>query len=375
MILWLGVFVLVIAVVAAGVIYMISRIQRFSWVDRLAKGRRRCRLALSGALLVLCMLVLTLLLGRINAVVCFIHFLIFWIICEGFLRLVQRLRKKHYIGRYTALAAVLVTTGYLCVGWVLANQVWQTNYTIHTDKAVGKLKLALFADSHVGTTFHAKGFAQQMDRIEKQKPDVVLIAGDFVDDDTSKEDMLACCERLGEMQTTYGVYYVFGNHDKGYYAQQRGYTGEELIEALERNGVTVLEDETVWIDERFYIIGRQDRSEEMEKGENRAKMNVLTEGLDKNCFSIVMDHQPGDYDAQAEAGVDLVVSGHTHGGQFFPVGIAMGALGIGGNDNIYGYEKRQNTSFIVTSGISDWAISFKTGCRSEYIIVDIEGKE
>ena len=44
------------------------------------------------------------------------------------------------------------------------------------------------------------------------------------------------------------------------------------------------------------------------------------------------------------------------------------------DDKIYGYEKRDNTNFIVTSGISDWAIKFKTGCKSEYLLIDIEGK-
>ena len=46
-----------------------------------------------------------------------------------------------------------------------------------------------------------------------------------------------------------------------------------------------------------------------------------------------------------------------------------------GDDRVYGYEKRDNTNFIVTSGISDWAIKFKTGCKSEYAIVNIQGKQ
>ena len=43
-------------------------------------------------------------------------------------------------------------------------------------------------------------------------------------------------------------------------------------------------------------------------------------------------------------------------------------------DRVYGYEKRENTNFVVTSGISDWAIKFKTGCKSEYVIINIQGK-
>lgn len=67
---------------------------------------------------------------------------------------------------------------------------WEKDYTIETDKSVGDLRVVMFADSHVGTTFHGEGFAQHMKEIQDLNPDVVLIAGDYVDDDTSKEDMI-----------------------------------------------------------------------------------------------------------------------------------------------------------------------------------------
>ena len=78
-------------------------------------------------------------------------------------------------------------------------------------------------------------------------------------------------------------------------------------------------------------------------------------------------------DADAKAGA-LVLSGHTHGGQMIPIMQFSRWFNIGVNDNIYGMEKRKDTDFIVTSGISDWAIKFKTGCRSEYVMIDINRK-
>ena len=65
---------------------------------------------------------------------------------------------------------------------------WEKKYEIQTDKEVRNLKVAVFSDSHTGTTFHGEGFAEHMKTIEAQNPDVVLIVGDFVDDDTTKED-------------------------------------------------------------------------------------------------------------------------------------------------------------------------------------------
>ena len=108
-------------------------------------------------------------------------------------------------------------------------------------------------------------------------------------------------------------------------------------------------------------------------GGSRASISDLTKNLDKDKYTIVLDHQPSDYDAEAAASVDLVLSGHTHGGQMIPMVQLMRWFHIG-EDNVYGLERRGNTDFIVTSGISDWAMKFKTGTRSEYVIIDIQGK-
>ncbi len=205
---------------------------------------------------------------------------------------------------------------------------------------------------------------------QAENPDIVVITGDYVDDDTSREDMEAACAALGTLETTYGAYYVFGNHDKGYYGPKyRGYSGDDLIAELEKNHVTVLQDETVPIGDGFSLIGRQDRSEGQQGG--RASMEELMENVSPGSYSIVLDHQPHDYDAQAAAGADLVLSGHTHGGQLFPFNHMGEWLGI--DDKSYGLEQRGDTNFIVTSGISNWAIQFKTGCKAEYAVIDIKG--
>ena len=101
-------------------------------------------------------------------------------------------------------------------------------------------------------------------------------------------------------------------------------------------------------------------------------IDELVKDLDKSKYMIVLDHQPTEFNKQAASGVDLVLCGHTHGGQLFPFN-KVGKW-IGANDLVYGHEKRQNTDFIVTSGISDWAIKFKTGTKSEFVIININKK-
>ena len=175
--------------------------------------------------------------------------------------------------------------------------------------------------------------------------------------------MLTACEALGRLKTTYGIYSVYGNHDVGYF-RYRDFTEEELQAALAENGVTLLRDESAEIGDSFTVTGRLDRSYS-----ERETAQALTEPLDKSRYLIMLDHQPNDYGAEAAAGADLVLSGHTHGGHVFPAGL-IGLL-IGANERIYGTERRGNTDFLVTSGASGWAIPFKTGCISEYCVIEV----
>jgi len=358
-----------------GILYLASRILKFTIVKKLTEGKGKGIKALiyMAGVVFLALLIYGAgrAIGAINAEICVIHLLVIWLICDGISKLAEKRKGRRFTRYYAGIAAIVVTFVYLACGWYLDHHVWRKPYTIETDKQMGDLRIVQFADSHVGSTFSGEEFLEHVNAMQAEEPDIVVITGDYVDDDTTKEDMIAACAALGTLETTYGVYYAFGNHDKGYYGPQyRGYSGADLIAELEKNNVIVLQDEVVMLGENFYLIGRQDRSEE-QRGSRRASMKELTADLNPDKYSIVLDHQPNDYDAQEASGVDLVLSGHTHGGQLFPINYMGQWTGI--DDKTYGLEKRSNTNFIVTSGISDWAIKFKTGCRSEYVVIDIHG--
>lgn len=369
---WIFIFSMLILGLALGIVYLVSRFYKMPYVKRWSAEKRGKKVILAVFPVAIISGAMYLILDSMNTIICILHLVVIWFVCDGVNMLIQKKRGKKSNYYVIGLFAVVVTFVYLCAGWYLANHVWRTAYNIQTEKAVGDLRIVQFADSHVGTTFDGLEFADHVRSMQAEKPDVVLITGDFVDDDTSKEDMINACKALGTLKTKYGVYYAFGNHDKGYYDNEyRGYSGTDLIAELEKNGVKVLQDETVLLDNRFYLIGRQDRSEE-QRGESRAEMKDLVKDLDTGKFSIVLDHQPHDYDAQEKSKVDLVLSGHTHGGQLFPINYV--GEWTGENDKTYGWEKQGDTNFIVTSGISDWAIKFKTGCKSEYVVIDVKGK-
>ena len=364
---WFGIFAggFILAVLAA--LFLMSRARRFGFSKRLYEKNRVLGIISSAWPLVLCLPFLFI--NLIAFVIAFIHLFLFWCLVDGVAFLVRKIRGRERAERYiNGFIAIGLTFVYLAYGWIMAHTVLQTDYELETDKALGgeSIRVVAIADLHAGMTLTGEELFRECERINELSPDVVVICGDFVDDDTSREEMLEACEAMGRLKTRYGVYFVFGNHDRGYY-RDKAFSEEELRASLAENGVRVLSDEVVLINDAFYIAGREDRS-----SKDRKSASELLSGIDKSKYVIMLDHQPNDYDAISESGADLVISGHTHGGHIFPAGI-FGMI-MGANDMLYGMETVDDTTFIVTSGISGWAIPFKTFTSSEFVVIDIKNK-
>lgn len=367
---WMMIMYTTLALTGTALVYLSDRVSRFGFMAKLVQKGKNAQVAVGAVVVFTIFTLIGLIINFMNAIICAIYFALAWALCDFLFWFVSKLRKQVFMRYYAGGTAVILAIFALCLGWYQDHNVWKTEYNLSTAKNVENIKILMFADSHIGTTFDAKGLTEHISKMQKQNPDIVIIVGDFVDDDTDRENMVASVKALGKMKTTYGVYFVFGNHDKGYYgAERRGFSAAELVDELQKNGIKVLRDDTDLIGDMFYVIGRRDFSEVREQGGRRASMEDLVKNLDKSKYMIVADHQPVDYANQEKSGVDLVLSGHTHGGQLFPFN-KVGKW-IGANDAIYGLEKRGNTDFIVTSGISDWAIKFKTGTKSEYVVINL----
>lgn len=368
---WVIILIVCIVLFVIGAFYLISRFEKFQIVRNLLKNKKGNSRVLGAILVIVFALSLYFWVGLVNTVICHIHLTLIWALCDFISILWRKVSHKKSERYYGGVCAIVFTAIYLTVGRYNAFNVSRTAYTVSSEKQVGQFRVAMISDSHIGTTFSGEELADKLKAVELENPDILVVVGDFVDDDTMKENMVAACKSLGNVKTKYGVYYVYGNHDKGYYgAKHRGYTADELASELEANNVIILEDENVVIDDRICLIGRQDASESYH-GNERLPMTELIKDIDSNLYSVVLDHQPGDYENQ-QGLVDMVLSGHTHGGQFIPVTYVGEWIGV--NDKTYGRETREGTDFIVSSGISDWAIYYKTGCKSEYVIIDIVGK-
>lgn len=337
-----------------GIIYIANGINKFGIKNKY----------ISYIIVILFILILSLILNFITTAIIMIHYFIIWLFMDIIFIIIKKIRKKDFKHYISGIITIIFVSIYIGIGIYNVYDVKVTKYYFKTDKLNNKYKVALISDSHIGTTFHAEEFNNYLKEIEKSNPDILLIAGDFVDDSTTKEDMIKSCKYLGQIKTKYGVYFVHGNHDKGYYGEKRGYSSVDLEEELTKNNIKVLKDESILINNEIYILGRKDA-----EVINRKSAQDLVKDLDKSKYIIDVNHQPTDYNNESETAIDLVVSGHTHGGQFIPLGLI--STYVSENDSVYGYKKINNTNFIVTSGISDWELKLKTGCISEYVLINI----
>lgn len=408
MVMWLVILLATLLVSIAGVIYLITRVSKFNVVMKLAEKCRIKTKIMSTLIAIVFVAVCWWIFEFVNLCVILIHMMVFWLVCEAGVGIYNRIKygsktpnnqdktetdilgkndvdndknkanvkdksnivnaKDAQIGRvyWAGTLALIISVLYLGYGWYTDRHVVITEYNIKTEKAVEPLKILQFSDSHMGTTFNGEEFAKHIETMKALKPDIVLMTGDYIDGSSKLEDILTSLEAYGTLKPRLGSYFIFGNHDKNHYGEDQGrdYTTDDFTKALKEQGIIVLEDEVIDLGNGYTIVGRKDKSEP-----SRASIAELMTKVKEGSFVIDMNHQPNDYAAEEAAGVDLVLSGHTHGGQLFPIinaGIWMGA-----NDKTYGYEKREDTNFIVSSGISDWAIDFKTGCVSEIVIINV----
>ncbi len=264
-------------------------------------------------------------------------------------------------------------------GIVHARTLKVKEYQITVDKSceAGNLKVVLIADLHMGYNIGHRYIEKMVRRINALEPDLICIAGDIFDNDYDALDDPAAIEAaLGDLESTYGTYACWGNHDinerilAGFTFGSGGLLEDDprMARLLTDAGITLLNDEAVCIDDSFYLIGRKDITRVEKIEQSRKSPAQLTEGLDKDKPILVLEHQPRQLDEVAAAGADAHLCGHTHNGQLFPGNLLVGFT----YDNAYGLERKGDMYSIVTSGVGVWGPGMRVGTDSEIVEIDIE---
>ena len=272
---------------------------------------------------------------------------------------------------YRSGAAAFALTILVC-GYAKYNMyhVVRTEYDVSIDKQLSQeFNIAMIADLHYGISLDAGQLQAVADSIGKEKPDAVILCGDLVDESSTPEGMREAFSILGGIESRYGVYYVYGNHDKSRLGELAGFSNSQLTEAIEGSGITILEDQTVAFNEDVILAGRADK---LNTGGNRKTVDEILGETDRTKVIIVADHQPSDYDSLEKAGCDLVLSGHTHGGQTFPLGFLNDLIHF--SELNYGYKKQGHLNAVVTSGVAGWGYDMRTEHHSEYVVIHIKGR-
>lgn len=265
----------------------------------------------------------------------------------------------------SGITPIVITAMLMVYGYINMHNIIQTDYTVYTEKNISQdYKVLMLSDSHYGTTTDADDLREIKSRAEKQDIDMVVLVGDIVDESTSNAGMHESFEILGNIKSKYGTYYVFGNHDKAKYTNDPNFTQSELRQVIESNGITILEDESVQVTQDLVLAGRQDLSD------GRAPIDETLNGVDRDDFIIMLDHQPKDYAEEKQCKTDLVLSGHTHAGQIWPAKYLIDLFNMA--ELSYGIETNEDFTAVVTSGVSGWGYPIRTQEHSEFVIIDIK---
>ena len=185
-------------------------------------------------------------------------------------------------------------------------------------KALEGFTLVQLTDIHIGGVLQRRFVDELVARTNALKPDLIAITGDLVDG--SVDALGPFVAGFGDLRARYGGFFVTGNHD--YYSGANAW-----VAFLERQGLTVLRNRSVSIGDAggsFDLVGVDDWSADR-MGEPGYDLDAALRGVRPGRASVLLAHQPSNFDEVARRGVGLQLSGHTHGGQMFP-GTLMGDL-------------------------------------------------
>ncbi len=276
------------------------------------------------------------------------------------------LQKIYFISNIGALMIVAVL---LVCGTYNATNLITTKYAIKINKDAGtlkKLNVVMLSDLHLGDIVNKKRLISIVNKINELNPDIVILAGDTIDDYIEPFISQNMGEEFKKIRSKYGVYAVFGNHE--YYG---GAVDKIAYEYENSASFNLLREKTVKIDNSFYIVGREDLSYERYAKTKRKKLDELLADTDKSLPVFVIDHQPANLGEGEKAGVDVQFSGHTHKGQLLPANIITSRI----FENDFGLLSKGTYNIVVSSGAGTWGPPIRIGTASEIVQIEIEFKK
>jgi hypothetical protein len=234
----------------------------------------------------------------------------------------------------------------------------QQIYLRRLPRALDGLRLVHLSDFHYGPLTDSRHLERAVQAANDLRPDLILLTGDYISQD--RVYAAPCAELVGRLRARFGVYAVLGNHDH--------WTDAALITDLFRaEGVTVLLNEGMRLDlrgESFWLAGVNDTMVGLED------LSLALAGSSDDEMKLLLAHNPIILRRAARAGVDLVLSGHTHGGQV-TLRPEKSRSGRPRRRLLRGLGRRGNTQIYVTRGLGTVVLPIRYGCPPEVSVLEL----
>ncbi|NGO79164.1 metallophosphoesterase [Streptomyces sp. YC504] len=270
----------------------------------------------------------------------------------------RRLFVSRIIGGAAATAAV-ATVGYGTYGVLRGPKLKHLTVPLaRLPRGAHGFRIAVVSDIHLGPVLGRAHTQRIVDTINSTQADLVAVVGDLVDG--SVEDLGPAAEPLAQLRSRHGSFFVTGNHEYFSGAQQ-------WVDHVRELGLHPLENARVEID-GFDLAGVNDVAGESE-GQGPDFLKALGD-RDRSRASVLLAHQPVVIHDAVEHGVDLQLSGHTHGGQMWPGNLIADLA----NPTLAGLESYGDTQLYVTRGAGAWGPPVRVGAPSDITVVTLASK-
>src|SRR6185503_18282050 len=234
----------------------------------------------------------------------------------------------------------------------------QEIYLRRLPSALDGLRLVHLSDFHYGPLTDSRHLERAVKAANDLRPDLIVLTGDYISQD--RIYAAPCAGLIGRLKAKFGVYAVLGNHDH--------WTDAALITDLFRaEGVTMLVNEGLRLDlsgESFWLAGVNDTMVGLED------ISLALAGSSDDEMKLLLAHNPIILRRAARAGVDLVLSGHTHGGQV-AIRSEKGRSGRPRRRLLRGLGRRGNTQIYVTRGLGTVVLPIRYGCPPEISVLEL----
>ncbi|MFI2909413.1 metallophosphoesterase [Streptomyces sp. PDY-4] len=271
----------------------------------------------------------------------------------------RRLFVSRVVGGAAAAAAV-GTVGYGTYGVLRGPRVKRVTVPLaKLPRAAHGYRIAVVSDIHLGPVL-GRGFAQKVvDTINSTQPDLIAVVGDLVDG--SVKDLGPAAAPLAQLRARHGSFFVTGNHE--YFSG-----AEQWVDEVRRLGINPLENARTELP-HFDLAGVNDVAGESEgQGPDFAK---ALGDRDRARACVLLAHQPVQIHDAVDHGVDLQLSGHTHGGQLFPGNLVAGLA----NPTLEGLDRYGDTQLYVSRGAGAWGPPTRVGAPSDITVIELAARE